>query len=90
VHGARWLPLAILAQQGVDAANLIIAKKSASTPRREPSVGDNDRARCARSEAALSASLNRRLSEHDARRRITQNRATRECGRERDCNTPCL
>jgi hypothetical protein len=67
-------PLAVLAQQGVEAANLIITKKSPGILRREPSVGDSDRARRARSEAASLASPNRRSSEHDARRRITQNR----------------
>jgi hypothetical protein len=35
----------VLAQQGVEAANLIIAEKSTGVPRREPSVGGNDRAR---------------------------------------------
>jgi hypothetical protein len=39
--------LAILTQQGVEAVNLVIAEKSAGIPRREPSVGDNDRTRCA-------------------------------------------
>jgi hypothetical protein len=66
-------PLVVLAQQGVDAANLVITEKSADISLREPSVGDNDRARRARSEAALSVSLNHRLSEHGAQRRITQN-----------------
>jgi hypothetical protein len=59
-------------------ANLIIAEKLAG----------NDQVRRVRSEAASSASLNHRLSEHDARRRITQSRAAREYDRERDdlCN----
>jgi hypothetical protein len=70
-HGARWLPLAILAQQGIEAANLVIIEKSASIPRREPSVSDNDRTRHARSEVASSTSPNRHLSEHDAWRCIT-------------------
>jgi hypothetical protein len=60
------------------AANLIVADKSASVLEREPSVGDNDRARRARSEAVSSASPNRRLSEYDARWRITKNRAAQE------------
>jgi hypothetical protein len=77
-------PLAVLAQQGAEAANLVITEKSATIPRREPSVGDNDRARHARSEVASSASLNRCLSKHDARRHITQNHAAREYGREWD------
>jgi hypothetical protein len=38
-------PLAILAQQGAEAVNLIVTEKSASVPRREPSVSGNDRAR---------------------------------------------
>jgi hypothetical protein len=38
-------PLALLAQQGDEATNLIVAEKSASGPRREPSTGDNDWAR---------------------------------------------
>jgi hypothetical protein len=66
-------PLAVLAQQGAKAANLVITEKSSGVPRREPSVDDNDRARCARSEAALSASPNHRLPEHDTQWR---------------CNTP--
>jgi hypothetical protein len=77
-------PIAVLAQQGAETTNLIVAEKSASVPRRESSIGDNDRARRARSEAASSVSPNHRSSEHDARRRITQNRATRGYDRERD------
>jgi hypothetical protein len=64
-------PLALLAQQGAEAVNLIIAEKSADVPQGEPSAGRNNRAGCARSEAASSANPNRHLSEHDARRRIT-------------------
>jgi hypothetical protein len=67
-------PLAIVAQQGAEAANLVIMEKSAGVLRRELSVGDNDRARHARSEVASLASPNRHLSDHDAWRRITQNR----------------
>jgi hypothetical protein len=37
-------PLAILAHQGAEATNLVIAEKSVGIPRREPLVGDNDRA----------------------------------------------
>jgi hypothetical protein len=77
-------PLAVLAQQGREATNLIAAEKSVGVPRRESSFGGNDQARCARSEAASSASPNRRLSEHDVRRSITQSRAGREYGREQD------
>jgi hypothetical protein len=71
-----------------EAANLVIVEKSASVPWREPSIGDNDRARRARSEAASSTSPNRRLSEHDAWWRITQYCTTWEYGREQDdiCN----
>jgi hypothetical protein len=77
-------PLALLAQQGAEAVNLIIAKKSASIPRGEPSAGCKNRARRARSEATSSASPNQHLSEHDARWRITLNRNAREYGRNRD------
>jgi hypothetical protein len=77
-------PIAVLAQQGAEAANLAVVEKSAGVPQREPSVNDNDQARRAQSEAASSASPNRHLSEHDARRRITQNCATREYSREQD------
>jgi hypothetical protein len=77
-------PLATLAQQGAEAANLIIVEKSADVPQREPSIDDNDRARHARSEVASSASPNHHLSEHDARQQITQNRTAREFGHEWD------
>jgi hypothetical protein len=77
-------PLTLLTQQGAEATNLIVAEKSTSRPRREPSTGHNDRARHARSEAASSASPNRHLAENDTRRRITQNRNTWEYGRNRD------
>jgi hypothetical protein len=40
-------PLALLAQQGAEAANLIVAEKSAGMPRRKLSVGHNDQTRCA-------------------------------------------
>jgi hypothetical protein len=58
-------PLALLAQQWPEAANLIVAEKSADVPQREPSVSHNDRVRRARSEAASSASPNRYLAEND-------------------------
>jgi hypothetical protein len=77
-------PLALLAQQGTEAVNLVVAEKSTGVPRREPSDGHNDRARCARSEVASSFSPNRLLAGNDARRRITQNRNVREYGRDRD------
>jgi hypothetical protein len=38
-------PLVVLAQQGDEATNLIIAEKSTSIPWREPSAGNNDWAR---------------------------------------------
>jgi hypothetical protein len=38
-------PLALLAQQGAEAVNLVVAEKSTGVPRREPSGGHNDRAR---------------------------------------------
>jgi hypothetical protein len=77
-------PLALMDQQGAKAANLIVAEMSAGVPRREPSTGRNNRTRHARSEATSSASPNQHLSEHDARRRITQNYNAREYGRNRD------
>jgi hypothetical protein len=64
-------PLALLAQQGAEAANLVVAEKSTGIPRREPSGGHNDRARRARSEVTSSFSPNRRLAGNDARLRIT-------------------
>jgi hypothetical protein len=77
-------PLVVLAQQGIETVNLVVVEKLVGVPRREPSVNDNDRARCARSEAALSASPIHRLSAHDARQSITQNRTTRGYGYDRD------
>jgi hypothetical protein len=38
-------PLDVLAQQGAEAVNLIVAERSASVPQKEPSGGHNDRAR---------------------------------------------
>jgi hypothetical protein len=73
-------PLALLAQQGADAVNLVVAKKSAGVPQGKPSIGCNDRAGHARSETASSAGPRRHLFEHDACRRITQNRNAREYG----------
>jgi hypothetical protein len=77
-------PLALLAQQGAEAVNLVIAKKSAGVPQGGPSVGCNDRAGHAQSEAVSSASPRRHLSEHDARCRITQNRNAREYDRNQN------
>jgi hypothetical protein len=77
-------PIAVLAQQGAEAANLIVVEKSVDVLWREPSVSDNDRARLARSEATSTTSPNCRRTEQDARRRITQSRVAREYGRERD------
>jgi hypothetical protein len=59
-------PLALLAQQGAEAANLVVAEKSTGVPRREPSGGHNDRVRHVRSEVASSFNPNRRLAENDA------------------------
>jgi hypothetical protein len=66
-------PLVTLAQQGAKAANLIVVKRSADNPRREPYVGNrsNDRARRARSEASSLASVNHHLANNGARRQIT-------------------
>jgi hypothetical protein len=77
-------PLALLAQQGAEAVNLVVTKKSIGVSRREPSGGHNDRARRARSEVASSFSPNRRLAGNDMQRRITQNRNVQEYGRDRD------
>jgi hypothetical protein len=77
-------PLALLAQQGAEAVNLVVAEKSASGPRRELSAGHNDRARRAQIYVASSASPNRHLAENDVHRRITQNCNTREYGRNQD------
>jgi hypothetical protein len=81
-------PLALLAKQGAEEVNLVVAEKSASRLRREPSASHNDRARHARSDATSSASPNRHLAENDARRRITQNHNTWEYGCNLDdlCN----
>jgi hypothetical protein len=77
-------PLALLAQQGAEIANLIVAEKSAGVLQREPSVGHNDRARHARSEASSSASPNQYLAENNAHQHITQNLNMWEYGRNRD------
>jgi hypothetical protein len=77
-------PLAVLAQQGAEAVNHVVAEKSTGVPRKESSGGHNDRARRARSEVTSLASPNRHLAENDARRCITQNRNTREYDRDRD------
>jgi hypothetical protein len=77
-------PFALLAQQGAEAANLVVAEKSIDVPRREPSDSHNDRARRARSEVTSSFSPNRRLVGNDTRRRITQNRNVQEYSRDRD------
>jgi hypothetical protein len=69
-------PLAVLAQQGDEAANLIVIEKSVDVPQREPSVSSNDRSRHAQSEAVSLASPNCCLSKHDARRHITQSHVT--------------
>jgi hypothetical protein len=78
--------LVALAQQRAEAANYVIAERSANNPQVEPSVGNwsNDQVKRARSEAASLASGNSRLAHNDARRRITQNRRLRE--NDRDCD----
>jgi hypothetical protein len=76
--------LALLAQQGAEMETFIVAEKSANIPQGELSAGRNIRARHARSEAASSTSPNRRLSEHDVHRRITQNHNAWEYGHNRD------
>jgi hypothetical protein len=77
-------PLIALAQQGAEAANLILAERSADNPPREPSIGNQDRARRAQNDATSSVSGNRRLADNDIRRRITQNHNMQEydCGRD--------
>jgi hypothetical protein len=79
-------PLVALAQQGVEAANYIIAERSVDNTRREPSVGNrsNDRVRRARSEAGSLTSGNCRLADNDVWRWITQNHELRESGHDRD------
>jgi hypothetical protein len=77
-------PLALLTQQGAEAVNLVVAEKLAGVHRGKPFAGRNDWAGRARSEAASSASPRWHLSEHDARRRITQNRNTWEYGHNRN------
>jgi hypothetical protein len=77
-------PLSLLPQQGAEVMNLIVVEKLAGGPRREPSVGHNDRVRRAQSEAASSTSSNQYLAENDARRRITQNRNAWEYGHNQD------
>jgi hypothetical protein len=66
-------PLVTLAQQGAKAANFIVAQRLVGNPRVEPSIGNrsNDRGKRTRSEAAASASGNRRLADNDERRGIT-------------------
>jgi hypothetical protein len=53
-------PLVALAQQGAEVANVIVAQRSASNPREEPSIGNrsDDRKKRAQSEAIASASGN--------------------------------
>jgi hypothetical protein len=69
-------PLVALAQQGAEVANVVVAWQSTGNPQGEPSVGNrsNYQGKRARSEAASSASGNRRLVDNDAHRWITQNR----------------
>jgi hypothetical protein len=60
-------PFITVAQQEVEATNLVVVERSASNPPREFFVGNQDRARRARSEAASSVSGNHRLTDNDAR-----------------------
>jgi hypothetical protein len=66
-------PLVVLAQQGAEVANVVVAQRSVDNPRGEPSVGNRSdgRGKRARSEAAASVSGNHRLADNDARQRIT-------------------
>jgi hypothetical protein len=60
-------PFITVAQQEVEAANLVVAERSASNPPQELFVGNQDRARRARSEAASSVSGNHHLTDNDVR-----------------------
>jgi hypothetical protein len=77
-------PLIALAHQGAEAANLVVVERSAGNPPWEPSIGNQDWPRRARSEAASSVSGNRRLADNDAWCRITQNHNMREYDHDRD------
>jgi hypothetical protein len=79
--------LIALAQQGAELAGQVIAvERSVGNHLGDPSVGNrsDDRAKHARSEAASSASGNRRVANNDACRWITQNHRQRKYGRDRD------
>jgi hypothetical protein len=77
-------PLIALAQHGAEAANLVVAERSADNPPREPSIGNKDQARWDRVEAVSWVSGNHRLADNDAQCRITQNHNIWEYGRDRD------
>jgi hypothetical protein len=80
-------PLIALAEQGVEGAgNIIAAAPSVENHQGEPFGGNrsNDQGKRARSEAASSASDNRRLADNDVCRQITQNHWQRENDRDRD------
>jgi hypothetical protein len=79
-------PLVALAQRGAEAANLVVAERSADNPRRKPSVYNrsNYQARRAQSDAASSAIGNCHLADNDARHRITKNHNMRETGHDCD------
>jgi hypothetical protein len=83
-------PLITLARQGAEAANYVIAERSADNPRGEPSVGNrsHDQVKRARSEAVSSASDNHRLADNNVHRQITQNHQQWEYGHDHDdlCN----
>jgi hypothetical protein len=76
--------LIALAQQGVEAANLMVAERSAGNPLQEPSVGNQDQEIHAQREVDSSVSSNRCLADNDAQCHITQNRNMREYGYDRD------
>jgi hypothetical protein len=84
IESIQWMTpegssLVALAQQGVEAANFVIAQRSADNLGGEPFVDNrsNDRAKRAQSETASSASGNRRLANNDVCRWITWNRHLR-------------
>jgi hypothetical protein len=68
-------PIVALALQRAEAANYVIAERSADGSRWEPFVDNwsHDRAKWARSEVASSASSNHRLADNDVRRRMWHN-----------------
>jgi hypothetical protein len=80
----KGTPLVALAYQGAETANLMVAERSAGNAPWELSVGNQDRDRQARSEAATLVSSNHRLAENDARCRIIPNCNMREYDHDQD------